>query len=318
MAGPGEFRSAWATVGALCAALACNGKSIDDSFPTHAHAGAASAQSGATAQGGDPWSEQPSVGRKAARLPVQAVRPAPALVRQTAGRRKGGGAQAGDAQAGDAQGGTSQAGYAQGGTAQAGYAQAGTAQAGDAQGGTSQAGHAQGGTAQAGHAGGTAGTSGAAGCAHAGNGGSCTPVELPETLGQPCQSYLDCTDRAACDVNTRVCVLPCKFQIPPPPNVPTKRCDDLQYCIMQAIDRPGGCYDDCNVFGCESGFKCSTLADHPACLPLGTAALGEPCTASTMSTGCRDWGRPLPRHLPAVIGVSPRPAASASCAAPRE
>jgi hypothetical protein len=108
MAGRGNWRVKWATVGALCSTLACSGKISDGSVPSHA--GATSAQSGAATQGGDESSgDAPSTqgGSASAGAPFAA---------------------SGTAQAGNAQGGNAQAGNAQGGTSQGGASQAGDAQ----------------------------------------------------------------------------------------------------------------------------------------------------------------------------------------------
>lgn len=244
-----------ATAAALCAALACGGKSADS--VNIAQAGARATPNGTASGGADQSTGDPS---------------ATGGGTTSAGSRS---ASSGASQSEDEQGGTSQAG---------------DAQADDARGGTSPGGTAPGGTAQAGDdqcipVTGTPSAGAGANC----QGGGAGMVDLPETLGQPCQNALDCTYRAACDVNQGVCVLPCKFYVTPP-NVPTKPCASGQVCVAEANYWPSTCYDTCTPGSCPSGFVCTTVAalPGPGCFHLGTAALGESCTPSMISTGCSD------------------------------
>ncbi len=104
--------------------------------------------------------------------------------------------------------------------------------------------------------------------------------------GQACTGSADCTDpnAPACNPNNLECQASCA----------NTGCANGELCLGQGTDNPatfGACYTECQPGStdCGTGRTClqlDTLGLQGACLASGSAAEGEACTPSELSTGC--------------------------------
>lgn len=124
-------------------------------------------------------------------------------------------------------------------------------------------------------------------------------------VGEPCVSTRECRNHATqvCDPQAGECI-----ESACDPGEGTG-CDDASVCVEQSDDYgTGACFPRCAPFtsgACGPGFECASIdyaGEEGVCRRVGEAARGEPCEASTSSTGCVEgsvcqtwspfWGRP--------------------------
>ena len=143
------------------------------------------------------------------------------------------------------------------------------------QGGAGGAGAAQGGA-----------TAGALGGSSALGGGPSAGQNTGGAAAVTCSSADDCLTNRVCDPATRTCV---PYQCGGPDEL---SCAANQACVGQSEGATvGACYAGCTPFAaaCSNGGECvPVLLDNAAgaCVGRGTAAEGQACTQTSLSTGC--------------------------------